>query len=77
MKQRQHLTHEAIVNLINSIAVSSDDLTLDAEKAALYLGISLSTLARLRHSGSGPEYIQYPAPNSKARNQKVESPRMQ
>lgn len=47
------------------------DTTLNVELTALYLGISVKTLARYRQNGDGPPYIQYPTGNSKARNQRV------
>ncbi|HAU3195292.1 TPA: hypothetical protein JDE59_001980 [Salmonella enterica subsp. diarizonae] len=48
-----------------------DDTVLNVELTALYLGISVKTLARYRQNGGGPEYIQYQEGNSKARNQRV------
>ncbi|EAC1930478.1 hypothetical protein AACI09_000001 [Escherichia coli] len=48
-----------------------DDTALNVELTALYLGISVKTLARYRQNGEGPPYIQYQAGNSKARNQRV------
>ena len=48
-----------------------DDTTLNAELASIYLGVSPKTLARYRQNGGGPEYIQYQAEDSKARNQRV------
>ncbi|EJW5945684.1 hypothetical protein OCK33_001765, partial [Salmonella enterica] len=48
-----------------------DDTTLNVELTALYLGISVKTLARYRQNGEGPPYIQYQTGNSKARNQRV------
>ncbi|EKN4691337.1 hypothetical protein JE934_001365 [Yersinia ruckeri] len=48
-----------------------DDTTLSAELSALYLGVSIKTLARYRQNGEGPSYIQYQAEDSKARNQRV------
>lgn len=48
-----------------------DDTTLNVDLAALYLGISVKTLARYRQNGGGPEYIQYQEENSKARNQRI------
>ncbi|HAB1674749.1 TPA_asm: hypothetical protein GBX85_18740, partial [Salmonella enterica subsp. diarizonae] len=48
-----------------------DDATLSAEVSALYLGVSVKTLARYRQTGNGPDYIQYQAEDSKARNQRV------
>ncbi|EFL4478255.1 hypothetical protein K7A37_20565 [Escherichia fergusonii] len=48
-----------------------DDATLSAEVSALYLGVSVKTLARYRQTGIGPAYIQYQAEDSKARNQRV------
>jgi hypothetical protein len=44
---------------------------MSAELAALFLGISAKTLARLRQAGDGPAYIQYPQSGTKARNQRV------
>lgn len=48
-----------------------DDATLSVDLAALYLGISVKSLARYRQNGGGPHYIQYQAEDSKARNQRV------
>lgn len=48
-----------------------EEATLNTELAALYLGISMKTLARYRQNGEGPPYIQYHSEDSKARNQKV------
>jgi hypothetical protein len=48
-----------------------DDTTLSVDLAALYLGISVKTLARYRQSGGGPSYIQYQSEGSQARNQRV------
>ncbi|ECX8093951.1 hypothetical protein ACNF5A_000813 [Kosakonia cowanii] len=48
-----------------------DDTTLSVDLAALYLGISVKSLARYRQSGGGPHYIQYQAEDSKARNQRI------
>lgn len=48
-----------------------DDTTLNVELTALYLGMSVKTLARYRQNGEGPPYIQYQTGNSKARNQRV------
>lgn len=48
-----------------------DDAALNVELTALYLGVSVKTLARYRQNGDGPPYIQYPTGNSKARNQRV------
>lgn len=48
-----------------------DDATLSAEISALYLGVSVKTLARYRQKGNGPAYIQYQAEDSNARNQRV------
>ncbi|RRO01055.1 hypothetical protein [Pectobacterium aquaticum] len=48
-----------------------DDSILSADLAALYLGVSVKTLARYRQSGSGPQYIQYQSEDSKARNQRI------
>ena len=43
-----------------------DDTTLGVDLAALYLGISVKTLARYRQNGDGPNYIQYQSEDSKA-----------
>ncbi|CRY10855.1 hypothetical protein [Yersinia enterocolitica] len=48
-----------------------DDSILSADLAALYLGVSVKTLARYRQNGDGPSYIQYQSEDSKARNQRV------
>lgn len=48
-----------------------DDTTLSVELAALYLGISVKTLARYRQNGGGPPYVQYQSEDSKARNQRI------
>lgn len=48
-----------------------DDTTLGVDLAALYLGISVKTLARYRQNGNGPIYVQYQSEDSKARNQRV------
>ncbi|EHP7597636.1 MULTISPECIES: hypothetical protein [Enterobacterales] len=48
-----------------------DETTLSVDLAALYLGISVKTLARYRQNGGGPQYIQYQTEDSKARNQRV------
>lgn len=48
-----------------------DETTLSAEHSALYLGVSIKTLARYRQNGNGPAYIQYQSEDSKARNQRV------
>ena len=62
------LTH---LKIVNAIANMADDATISAGIAAVFLGISEKTLARLRQNGDGPLYIQYPASGSTARNQKV------
>lgn len=62
------LTHFQIVKEIASLP---DTATLSAEQAALFLGISAKTLARLRQAGDGPAYTQYPQSGTKARNQRV------
>ena len=62
------LTHIEIVKEISNLP---DDAILSAELAALFLGTSPKTLARLRQSNDGPEYTQYPQNGSKARNQRV------
>ncbi|EFM2449461.1 hypothetical protein WAC87_003231 [Shigella flexneri] len=48
-----------------------DDTTLNVDLAALYLGISVKSLARYRQNGDGPHYIQYQSEDSKARNQRI------
>ena len=48
-----------------------DDATVGVELAALYLGVSVKTLARYRQNGDGPPYVQYQSSDSKARNQRV------
>lgn len=48
-----------------------DDATIGVDLAALYLGVSVKTLARYRQNGDGPPYIQYQSSESKARNQRV------
>ncbi len=48
-----------------------DDATLNVDLAALYLGISVKSLARYRQKGDGPHYIQYQSEDSKTRNQRV------
>ncbi|WP_367143695.1 hypothetical protein [Pantoea stewartii] len=48
-----------------------DDATLGVDLAALYLGISVKTLARYRQNGDGSPYVQYQSSDSKARNQRV------
>lgn len=62
------LDHIQIVREISSLP---DDATVSAELAALFLGTSPKTLARLRQSNDGPPYTQYPQAGSKARNQIV------
>jgi hypothetical protein len=68
-----HVNHSTLTHLdiVNSMANLSDDATISAELAAIFLGISVKTLARLRQNGDGPVHIQYPASGSTARNQKV------
>lgn len=49
-----------------------NDAVIPVELAALYLGMSEKTLARLRRGGEGPPYIQHRVDrNSRAMNQKV------
>lgn len=66
------LEHLQIVREISSLP---DDATVSAELAALFLGTSPKSLARLRQSedgdGDGPPYTQYPQAGSMARNQPV------
>lgn len=59
------------LQLVREISNLPDDAIVSAELAALFLGISLKTLARLRQSNDGPPYTQYPQAGSKARNQLV------
>lgn len=62
------LTH---LQVLTAISTLPDDAAIEAGLAAIYLGISEKTLARLRQNGDGPTYLQYPASGSTARNQKV------
>jgi len=48
-----------------------DDATIGVDLAALYLGVSVKTLARYRQNGDGPPYVQYQSSDSKARNQRI------
>ncbi|WP_210501100.1 hypothetical protein [Pantoea ananatis] len=48
-----------------------DDATVGVDLAALYLGVSVKTLARYRQNGDGPPYVQYQSSDSKARNQRI------
>ena len=48
-----------------------DDATIGVDLAALYLGVSVKSLARYRQKGDGPPYVQYYSSGSKARNQQV------
>lgn len=48
-----------------------DDAAVGVDLAALYLGVSVKTLARYRQNGDGPPYVQYQSSDSKARNQRV------
>lgn len=48
-----------------------DEAVIRADLAAVYLGISKKTLARLRQNGGGPPYIQSNDDESTARNQIV------
>lgn len=48
-----------------------DDAAIGVDLAALYLGVSVKTLARYRQNGDGPPYVQYQSSESKARNQRV------
>ena len=65
------LKHASIINIINNIVQLNDDVVVGAGLAALFLGVSQKTLSRYRQNGTSPPYSQYPATNSKARNQKV------
>lgn len=47
------------------------DTAIPTELAAVFLGISERTLARLRASGDGPPYLQYPDAETVRRNQRV------
>ncbi len=62
------LEHLQIVREISNLP---DDAIVSAELAALFLGTSPKTLARLRQNNDGPPYTQYPQAGSKARNQLV------
>ncbi|CAJ2771238.1 helix-turn-helix domain-containing protein [Burkholderia pseudomallei] len=48
-----------------------DDAPLTAAMAAVFLGVSERTLMRLRSSGDGPPYAQYPDRDTFKRNQRV------
>ena len=48
------------LDVINAIANMADDATISAGVAAIFLGISEKTLARLRQNGDGPVYISVP-----------------
>lgn len=67
----QPLTQLDIVEILNNIVKLDDQVTVGAELAALFLGMSEKSLARYRQNGSGPPYLQYPKADSTARNQKV------
>lgn len=69
--KKQLINQNDILDVIDRIARLSDDATVSAELAALYLGFSVKTLARWRQTGNGPSYYQYDDPESTARNQKV------
>lgn len=47
------------------------DTPLSPDLAGLYLGLSDSTLKRMRASGKGPNYSQFGSEGSKSRNQKI------
>jgi len=51
-----------------------DEAVVRADLAAIYLGISKKTLARLRQEGGGPPFIQNIEEGSTARNQIVNYP---
>lgn len=59
------------LQIVSAISNLPDDAIVSAELAALFLGTSPKTLARLRQSNNGPPYTQYPQAGSKARNQLV------
>ena len=65
------LTNSEVVEIMNRVCGLDDDAIISAPLAALYLGVSEKTLARLRQQGDGPPYIQYPEGGSRARNQKI------
>ena len=65
------LTLEEIRSCFDKLSNLPDNMMVDNEHAAIYLGISIKSLARYRMNGSGPSYHQYPLEGSKARNQKV------
>lgn len=66
-----NLTLEEIRSCFDKLSNLPDNMMVDNEHAAIYLGISIKSLARYRMNGSGPSYHQYPLEGSKARNQKV------
>lgn len=49
----------------------SDEAVVRSDLAAIFLGISKKTLARLRQNGDGPPYVQVAEEGSDARNQIV------
>ena len=49
----------------------SDEAVVRSDFAAIFLGISKKTLARLRQNGDGPPYVQVAGEGSDARNQIV------
>ena len=59
------------LQIVSAISNTPDEVSVSAEIAALFLGISPKSLARLRQSKDGPPYTQYPQAGSKARNQRV------
>ena len=65
------LTNSEVVEIMNRVCGLDDDAIISAPLAAIYLGVSEKTLARLRQQGDGPPYIQYPGDGSRARNQKI------
>ncbi|WP_261412330.1 hypothetical protein [Serratia quinivorans] len=48
-----------------------DEKTLKAELTAVYLDVSIKTLACYRQNGDSPPNIQYQAEDSRARNQRM------
>lgn len=65
------LTLDEIRSCFDKLSNLPDTMMVDNEHAAIYLGISIKSLARYRMNGSGPSYHQYPLEGSRARNQKV------
>lgn len=63
---------KALTEIWKSFEGLSGEAVIPAEMAAVYLGVSEKTLARMRCSGDGPPYIQHRTNSkTKARNQKI------